>query len=179
MKRLTDHLRANVIGYLALFVALGGTGYAALSIPRNSVGTRQLRNGAITPVKLGKGIAGSVRAWAIVGPDGKVIAGGGRPRVLTGVVPDGGYTIEWGVPIPSTCATVANVEKRAALGPTETVTVPPAGTGMVPVIAGYVSQVETIGGSDRSGNTTPSTDLLTFNQAGQLAPLPFDVAVIC
>jgi hypothetical protein len=177
MKRLTDHLRANVIGYLALFVALGGTGYAALSIPRNSVGTRQLRNGAITPVKLGKGIAGSVRAWAIVGPDGKVIAGGGRPHVLA-PLGRGVYTIDWGVPIPNTCATIATVEKRAALGPTETVPLP-GGNGMVPVIAGFISQVETIGGSDRSGNTTPTTDLLTFNQAGQLAPLPFDVAVIC
>ncbi|HWF51567.1 MAG TPA: hypothetical protein VG294_13090 [Solirubrobacteraceae bacterium] len=177
MKRLTDHLRANVIGYLALFVALGGTGYAAVSIPRGSVGTRQLRNGAVTPVKLGKGIAGSVRAWAIVGPTGKVIAGGGRPRVLA-PLGRGVYTIDWGVPIPNPCATVATVEKRAALGPTETVPLP-GGNGIVPVIAGFVSQVETIGGSDRSGNTTPTTDLLTFNQAGQLAPLPFDVAVIC
>jgi hypothetical protein len=176
MKRLTDHLRANVIGYLALFVALGGTGYAAVTIPRNSVGTRQLRNGAVTPVKLGKGIAGSVRAWAMVAPDGKVIAGGGRPRVLP-PIPGGHYTIEWGVPIPKMCATVATVEKHAALGPTETITTPSG--GMVDVIAGYVSQVETIGGADRSGSTTPTTDLLTFDQAGHLAPLPFDVAVMC
>ena len=28
MRRLTGHLRGNVIGYLALFVALGGTSYA-------------------------------------------------------------------------------------------------------------------------------------------------------
>jgi hypothetical protein len=130
-------------------------------------------------VKLGKGIAGSVRAWAIVTPTGKVIAGGGKPRVLTNAIsPHGVYTIEWGVPLPQTCATIATVEKRGALGPTETITFPD-GTGSSPVIAGYVSQVETIGGSDRSGRTTPSTDLLTFNQAGQLAPLPFDVAVIC
>jgi hypothetical protein len=130
-------------------------------------------------VKLGKGIAGSVRAWAIVTPTGKVIAGGGKPRVLTNAIsPNGQYTIEWGVPIPRVCATVATVEKRAALGPTETVTAP-GGSVMFPVVAGYVSQVETVGGSARSGNTTPATDLTTFNQAGQLAPLPFDVALIC
>jgi hypothetical protein len=129
-------------------------------------------------VKLGKGIAGSVRAWAIVTPTGKVIAGGGKPRVLTNAIsPDGEYSIEWGVPIPRTCATVATVEQRAALGPTETTG--PGGTGTLPVVAGYASQVETVGGSARSGNTTPSTDLLTFNQAGQLTALPFDVAVIC
>jgi hypothetical protein len=179
MNKLIGHLRANVIAYLALFVALGGTGYAAITIPRGSVGTAQLRNHAITPVKLGKGIAGSVRAWAIVTPTGKVIAGGGKPRVLPDASPDGHYAIEWGVAIPRTCATVATVEKRGALGPTESVPVPPADTETIPVIAGYVSQAETIGGSARSGNTIPTTDLFTFNQAGQLAPLPFDVAVIC
>ncbi|HWF73133.1 MAG TPA: hypothetical protein VG186_07300 [Solirubrobacteraceae bacterium] len=176
MKRLIGHLRANVIGYIALFIALGGTSYAAISIPRGSVGTAQLRNHAVTPVKLGKGITGSVRAWAIVAPNGKVIAGGGKPRALVSV-PGGDYTIDWGVPIPKTCATVANVEPRGALGPTETVTTPSGGA--VNVIAGYASQVETIGGSDRSGATTPTTNLLTLNQIGQLTPLPFDVAVIC
>jgi hypothetical protein len=177
MRRVVGHLRPNAIAYLALFVALGGTGYAAVSIPRGAVGTAQLRNHAVTPVKLGKGITGSVRAWAIVGPTGKVIAGGGKPRVVA-PVPNGLFTIDWGVPIPETCATVATVAKREALGPTETVPVPPAG-GTIPVVAGYVSQAETIGGSDRNGATTPTTDLLTFNQAGQLTPLPFDIAVIC
>jgi hypothetical protein len=33
---------ANVIASLALFVALGGTGYAALRPPRNSVGPAQM-----------------------------------------------------------------------------------------------------------------------------------------
>jgi hypothetical protein len=33
---------ANVIASLALFVALGGTGYAALRLPRNSVGPAQM-----------------------------------------------------------------------------------------------------------------------------------------
>jgi hypothetical protein len=178
MKTAIRHLRANVVGYLALFVALGGTSYAAISIPRGSVGTPQLRNHAVTPVKLGNGIAGSVRGWAIVAPDGRVIAGGGKPHVLAAIPPDGHYTIEWGVAIPNTCATVANVEKRGALGPTETVPLP-GGNGMVSVIAGYVSQIETVGGSDQTGNTTPTTDLFTFNEAGQLAALPFDVAVIC
>jgi hypothetical protein len=178
MKTAIAHFRANVVAYLALFVALGGTSYAAIGIPRGSVGTAQLRNHAVTPVKLATGISGSVRAWAIVAPDGKVIAGGGKPRVLAAIPPDGHYTIEWGVAIPNTCATVANVEKRAALGPTETVPLP-GGNGMVSVIAGYVSQIETVGGSDRTGNTTPTTDLFTFDQAGQLAALPFDVAVIC
>jgi hypothetical protein len=46
------HLRSNVVAYLALFVALGGTSYAAFSLPKNSVGTKQLRNGAVTGSKV-------------------------------------------------------------------------------------------------------------------------------
>ena len=43
---------ALVVASLALFVALGGASYAALSVPANSVGSKQLRNGAVTSGKL-------------------------------------------------------------------------------------------------------------------------------
>lgn len=179
--RAIQRFRQNILSWTAIFIALGGSGYAAIAIPRNSVGTAQLRSGAVTPAKLGAGIGGSVRAWAIVAPDGKVIAGSGHPKVTPfGGVPDGIYGISWGVPIPKTCATVANVEQRGATGPTETVPVPNLpGSAPENVIAGYVSQVETLGGSDTSRATTPSTNLYVFDQAGQLMALPFDVALIC
>ena len=37
-----------VVAMIALVVALGGTGYAAIVLPANSVGTRQLKDGAVT-----------------------------------------------------------------------------------------------------------------------------------
>jgi hypothetical protein len=43
---------ALVISTLALFVALGGTGYAAIALPSGSVGTKQLKNGAVTEAKV-------------------------------------------------------------------------------------------------------------------------------
>ncbi len=44
---------ALLISLIALFVALGGTSYAAITaLPANSVGTPQLKNGAVTPAKL-------------------------------------------------------------------------------------------------------------------------------
>lgn len=46
---------AMAVALTALFVALGGTGYAAFSLPRNSVGSKQLRNGAVTTNKLKNG----------------------------------------------------------------------------------------------------------------------------
>ena len=35
---------ANVTSCLALFVALGGASYAAIKLPANSVGTKQVKN---------------------------------------------------------------------------------------------------------------------------------------
>jgi Collagen triple helix repeat (20 copies) len=46
------HIRRNFVSYLALFVALGGTSYAAVKLPRNSVGSSQLRNNAVTSRKV-------------------------------------------------------------------------------------------------------------------------------
>jgi hypothetical protein len=43
-----DLTYANVTVTIALFVALGGTSYAAFSLPAGSVGTKQLKNGAVT-----------------------------------------------------------------------------------------------------------------------------------
>jgi hypothetical protein len=40
---------ANVTATVALFVALGGASYAAIALPPNSVGPRQLRSGAVSP----------------------------------------------------------------------------------------------------------------------------------
>jgi hypothetical protein len=43
---------AMCVALVALFVALGGTGYAAFSLPSDSVGTAQLRDGAVTKRKI-------------------------------------------------------------------------------------------------------------------------------
>jgi hypothetical protein len=54
MQRAFEYLRRNAVAFAALFVALGGTGYAAVAIPANSIGTKQIRNGAVTSAKLTK-----------------------------------------------------------------------------------------------------------------------------
>jgi hypothetical protein len=56
MKRVGSHLTyANVMATIAVFVALGGVSYAALKLPKNSVGTKQLKKNAVTTPKLKNG----------------------------------------------------------------------------------------------------------------------------
>jgi hypothetical protein len=43
---------STVISLIALFVALGGVSYAAISIPANSVGTKQLKNNSVNSSKV-------------------------------------------------------------------------------------------------------------------------------
>ena len=43
---------AMLVALLALFLAAGGASYAAVSLPRNSVGNAQLQNGAVSNFKL-------------------------------------------------------------------------------------------------------------------------------
>lgn len=51
--KLPSH--TTVIAYLALFVALGGSAYAATQLPKNSVGSKQIKPNAVTAAKIKSG----------------------------------------------------------------------------------------------------------------------------
>jgi hypothetical protein len=56
LSRLRSRLTyANVVATLALFIALGGSSYAALQLPKGSVGGKQLRKNAVTTKKVKPG----------------------------------------------------------------------------------------------------------------------------
>ena len=169
LHHLRRHVSRNVVAYLALFIALGGTGYAATNLPAQSVGAAQLRDHSISPVKLDPSrINGNVRAWAIVRPSGHVIAGGGKPRVGQVIGFPGRYTIRWGVNV-GRCDTAATID-LAASPPTETLAIP--GDPAVPFTAGYAV-------ASTSGGRAAGTFVQTYSQAGQPTPLGFDVTVVC
>jgi len=50
---------ANVMATISVFVAMGGTSYAALTLPRDSVGARQIKSGAIGGAELRRGAVAS------------------------------------------------------------------------------------------------------------------------
>jgi hypothetical protein len=80
------YLRRHHIGIVALFVALGGTSYAATQLPANSVGMSQIRAGAVTPAKLSSTVAGALReiapkaaaSWRYPAIDSAISAAGQR-----------------------------------------------------------------------------------------------------
>jgi hypothetical protein len=53
--QVSRHLRGNAVAYLALFVALGGSSYAATNLPKNSVGSKQIKKNAVTSSKVKNG----------------------------------------------------------------------------------------------------------------------------
>ena len=56
MTAIRKHLSyANVMATLAVFIAMGGGALAALRVPANSVGTRQLKRNAVTGIKVKDG----------------------------------------------------------------------------------------------------------------------------
>jgi hypothetical protein len=61
LARVRSHLSfANVVSLLALFVALSGGAYA-LTIPKNSVGAKQLKRNSVGASKIKRGAVGSLQ----------------------------------------------------------------------------------------------------------------------
>ena len=55
LTKLRSHLTyANVMATIAVFIALGGTSIAAVSLKKNSVGSTQLKKGAVRELRPGK-----------------------------------------------------------------------------------------------------------------------------
>src|ERR1700761_9104183 len=104
MKRLRSCLTyANVISTLCLFLVLGGGASAATRLPKNSVGTRQIRAGAVTPPKLSAaakaaltGAPGPQGAQGALGPRGP--EGEAGPRGFEGERGSQGLPGEAGTP---------------------------------------------------------------------------------
>jgi hypothetical protein len=62
MQWIRAHLTfANVVSIIALFVALGGTTYAAVSLPKNSVGPKQIKKRAVRGKHINKNAVGSAK----------------------------------------------------------------------------------------------------------------------
>ena len=164
--RILDYLRQHALAaaaFVCSILALAGSSYAAFTISGS-----QIRNHTINPSKFNpKYINGEVRAWAVVGPDGKVLAGKGKPKVTLLAGDPGGYDIRWGVRVPR-CATSVTID-TASSPLTESLSI--SGNPTARFTAGYA-----VGATP---GTHHQTTVQTFNQNGEPTPLAFDAVVIC
>jgi hypothetical protein len=106
MKRFRGRLTySNVIATLCLILLIGGgTAYAATQLPRNSVGSAQLKKGAVTPAKL----SGGAKA-ALIAPQGNEGPRGATgPQGPKGDAGDKGEKGDRGAGGPSNAITKAN-----------------------------------------------------------------------
>lgn len=187
MSRLRRHrpTPSMVVACLALLVALGGTGYAATVLPRNSVGTAQLKNNAVTTAKVRNGtlvrqdfkagqLARGARGpagppgpgarWALVRADGTIIAqsGGITPTAKPSA---GGYILNFGSSVIGKLM-IASSAQAADLGDRGTVSAGPCGGTPE-------------GSTCPSGNDTNHVRVITRRAGDSVAEdHPFYVAVI-
>jgi hypothetical protein len=178
MRRFLSKLSyANVTATIALFIALGGSSYAAFVLPRDSVGSKQIRKGAVRSSEIrdrsialrdisrstrkalrgqqgpsgppGSPGAPAAKFFAAVTAAGSFVRGNATSGGRTGV---GTYAIGF-------AQDVSGCVYSATLGTTDAATAPP---GRITVnSAGANAGVE------------------TFDAAGTPADLPFHLLVAC
>jgi hypothetical protein len=182
MQRLREKLSySNVIASVALFVAIGGTSYAAITLPRNSVGAKQLkrnavgsseirpravtrreiRDGTIATDDLSTATRDSLRG--ATGP-----AGPAGVALRTSITATGAQTVGNATSVdPGTIGRYVVGFARNVTGCTPTASLarnngnPPPGSSVIVSVAGGRVVVE------------------TFNSSGAATRLPFNLLVAC
>ncbi len=128
---------ANVVALVALFIALGGVSYAAIQIPKNSVGTKQLKKNAVNSAKVrnrsllaadfkkgqlprgATGAAGVTGSTGATGPAGTTgLTGAAGPTGSAGEAGTTGATGTAGATGPTGPSTTAALGAVASLGST-------------------------------------------------------------
>lgn len=179
LKQLRSRMTyANAMSTVAVFIALGGSSYAALTLPRNSVGANQIRTGAVHSSELRdrtiqlRDISFGARASlrGAVGPTGPAGAVGAPAvkffatvdaagNLVRGNATSGGHNGSAGNYIVGFAQPVSTCSFFAALGTADATTTVP----------GRVT-VNDLGGK---------VGVQTFDASGAAVDLPFHVLVAC
>lgn len=169
---------ANVTASIALFFALGGASYAALKLPRDSVGSNQIRAGAVSTSEIRdrsigladvspgarKYLRGKSGATGPAGPAGPPAAKyfaalNAAGAIVRGNATTGGHGSSAGTYSVGFAQSVSACAVSATLGSTDATAVPPG-------------RVTT---SEENGQVV----VRTFDQAGTPLDLPFQLLLAC
>jgi hypothetical protein len=182
---------ALIVASVALAVALGGTGYAAIVLPANSVGTLQLKNGAVVAAKVKRG---SLRATSFApaalrglkgdrGADG--LPGAAGPAGAQGTKGDKGdpATKLFAVVDSSGNATVKSSGVSSnKTGPNTYAVTFPQGVGNCAPLVSIGFNGASNGGEATAAVPAPGANVVnvaTFDETGSSAAKGFSLAVFC
>jgi hypothetical protein len=150
-----------VVACIALIVALGGTGYAAINLPRNSVGNKQLRANAVTSGKVRNGTltAKDFRASAL--PRGPRGAQGPKGDSAPGAIPRAGFAsrdpvvgTNTAIPVTAAAVDLVALSGTAGSGGYGTSSGPVTATGPSRLIANGQAVILNNGPGPASGNVS-------------------------
>ena len=177
---------ANVTSFLALFIALSGSAYAAFRLPANSVGTKQLKNGAVTRPKLARKAVDSSKVvpGSLTGADIKAgsITGANINLATLGKVPSAA-TADTASAAPIAKVLIVTASGTSSLGGSGGSVVAatatcPAGTVVLGGGAHLSSQItQSLNDSYPSANNAWTADVFSFS-GGPGAPT-FTVYAVC
>lgn len=157
-KAIVGYLRRHHIGLLALFFALSGTAYAA-TLPRNSVGTAQLKRNAVTSAKVRNGSLLRIDFRA-----GQLPAGPVGPRGLTGATGPAGPAG------PAGRNAVTSIAVRDSAG----VTIAPGATA-TDTVSCNPGEVAVSGGGFTANGNAELTDSVSIQAAPTAPPTGWEV----
>lgn len=108
-----SHHAIAIVALVCSLLALAGASYAAIKLPKNSVGNAQIQRGAVAPPKFSKAIGGYVRAFAKIDLEGHLQSASPQARLVgwhvnsTGV---SGGTIEWKTRTTNRCVALSTAQ---------------------------------------------------------------------
>jgi len=147
LSKTLSYISHHTIAILALvcsLLALAGASYAAITLPKNSVGNAQIKRGAVAPPKFSKQIGGYVRMYAVVNAKGQLQYSAPQAKLANwGDSSTGGRsfgTISWKPTVAANqCAAFATPQE--GLAPTT----PSVGAVVVPNLRGVTGTHVSVG----------------------------------
>jgi hypothetical protein len=123
-----SHHAIAILALVCSLLALAGASYAAIQLPKNSVGNAQIKQGAVAPPKFSKEIGGYVRMYAKVSATGKLLSASPHATLTnwgdSGNNGPSGGIITWKSTAPAQCPAFATAQNGASPTPANATLIP-------------------------------------------------------
>ena len=107
-----SHHAIAILALICSLLALAGASYAAIKLPKNSVGNPQIKRGAVAPPKFSKQVGGYVRMYAKIDAAGRLVYSYPKAKIVgwtAGGARSGG-TIYWKPSTPTRCVALSTAQ---------------------------------------------------------------------